>query len=242
MAIFILPFCSIAGSLKPGLYRDFKPTKPLMLEKGSYTFINLEMKNLGKGIWLDARKATSLTLLQCSFESLGLGTGLAVRNQASVQNCEFKNLEIGILATRNKMVSKKKSQSRTGNTFTNLDYGILVPSALVGTDSYKVRGNTFDGNRFGVYLGTGNYNMELKCNVFKETEGIALGSTHVGLLISENANLAGNRIGGSPTTDPVGSPNANRWPLNSIVWNSTTTPTTIDGFVSIKTRPRNWYT
>jgi len=76
LAIFILPFCSIAGSLKPGLYRDFKPTKPLMLEKGSYTFINLEVADLGNGVWLDARKSRSLILFNCRFEGKGSETAI----------------------------------------------------------------------------------------------------------------------------------------------------------------------
>lgn len=49
----LVPFWVQAQNLKPGVYRDLKVGKPIVLDTGRYTFINLQMKNLGKGIWLD---------------------------------------------------------------------------------------------------------------------------------------------------------------------------------------------
>lgn len=122
----------------------------------------------------------------------------------------------------------------TGNTFTGVDRGVVLIKEPGTTTAMaqQIQNNTFTNNLTGVYVDNGLHNLELKCNVFQQTEEIPMGSTHFGLVISENASLEGNRIGGNGAFgNPP--PNANRWPLNSLTWNSTTTPTTVDGFVSI---------
>lgn len=53
LLFLLLALCTLAQTLPPGTFRDLKLDKPLVLDTGVYTFINLEMKNLGKGIWLD---------------------------------------------------------------------------------------------------------------------------------------------------------------------------------------------
>ncbi len=54
LLVFLLfPLWAFSQNLKPGVYRDLNADKPLVLGKGEYTFINLEMKDLGKAVWLD---------------------------------------------------------------------------------------------------------------------------------------------------------------------------------------------
>ena len=228
--ILLIPCISYAQALKPGTYRNLKPTHPLVLDTGNFIFIGLEMKNLGKGIWLDARKARSLTLSHCRFEGTGSGTAVATNNHASITNCIFKKLEKGIWATLSPKPSKKKPQSRTGNTFTGLDYGIMVPTGSSGATPYSITGNIFDGNKNGVYLGSGQFKLELKCNVFSQTTPIPSGNTHVGLLIGENASLFQNRIGGNETSTMPESPNSNYFPRSGTGLNAGP----VDGYVSIK--------
>jgi hypothetical protein len=94
----LIPAFSQGQSLAPGIHRNLKPTQPLVLDTGSFTFIGLEMQNLGKGIWLDARKAREVVLLQCRFSSGNMqGKGVLSSGNLKVRRCSFSNLEQALL-------------------------------------------------------------------------------------------------------------------------------------------------
>lgn len=114
-----------------------------MLDTGSYTFIGLEMKDLGKGIWLDGRKAKSLTLVGCRFEGKGKGLGVLIGKRADIQFCSFIQLETGV-------------------QFSSLKDG-------VGFDSIgkvHIRSNHFWGNYTSVFLEKGKVEVDFYCNYF----------------------------------------------------------------------------
>ncbi|HRH35881.1 MAG TPA: NosD domain-containing protein [Catalimonadaceae bacterium] len=229
LLLFLLPLSTLAQTLPPGTYRDLKPNQPLLLDTGSYTFIGLEMKNLGKGIWLDGRKARSLTVLNSRFEGKHSGTAIATNNHATITNCIFKNLEKGICATVLPNPSKKKTQSRTGNTFTRLDYGMIVPNGTASTTTpYSIMGNTFSSNKTGIYLDNGTFNLEMRCNIFETDENL-FEEERVGLQLGEGAVIVNDGIGGNGTP-PNPKPNANVWPW---VWVGTSPNQTRES-------PPNW--
>ena len=86
------PFCLQAQRLlKAGVYNDLKPKEALVLDTGTFTFIGLEMKGLGKELWLDARKAKSITLVNCQFEGTGKETAILLgRGNHQFSKVEFR--------------------------------------------------------------------------------------------------------------------------------------------------------
>jgi len=170
------------------VYKDLKPDKPLVLGHGEYTFINLEMVKLGKGVWLDARKAKNLTLIGCRFESEGMkGTGVLAAQQLTVQVCTFSRLEKGI-----KVVAKKTKVE-------NAQFNRLT-----------IIGNTFTNNLTSVYLDNGFHSLDLKCNVFNAEE-LSFSLDRKGLVIGADASLFDDRIGGN-NQNQTGPPNSNYFP------------------------------
>jgi hypothetical protein len=96
LILFLLPLSTLAQTLPPGTYRDLKPDKPLVLDTGSYTFINLEMKDLGKGIWLDGRKARKLVLSHCRFYGNAEETALLVGGDVTISHSQFISFSAAI--------------------------------------------------------------------------------------------------------------------------------------------------
>ena len=86
--------------LKAGCYKDLKPTGPLVLDTGSYTFIGLAFKSsFGgfRGPWLDARKARKIELLHCTFEGKDEATAVLSSGDLTVSHCMFNHMKEGIL-------------------------------------------------------------------------------------------------------------------------------------------------
>ena len=200
---WLLVFCFVfpvqaQQVLKPGLYRDLKADKAIVLDTGSYTFIGLEMKNLGKGIWLDACKARSITLYHCQFDGRNEGIALQSSGDVRVSNCTFTKLNTAILQEQ-------------------------IPGSIRKVIIYS---NTFENNATAISLqsstGTQYFTLNLKCNTFlHETTS---GTTRRGLVIGPNVevqsynpspqgNFTPNTIGGDkPFADGYHYPNANIWP------------------------------
>jgi len=212
--LLFLPFWAFSRSLQPGVYKDLKPDKPIVLGHGEYTFINLEMVKLGKGVWLDARKAKNLTLIGCRFESEGMkGTGVLAAQQLTVQVCTFSRLEKGI-----KVVAKK----------TKVEIAQLNQLIIIG--------NTFTNNLTSVYLDNGFHSLDLKCNVFNAEE-LSFSLDRKGVVIGAEASLFQSRIGGNNSPNALGDPNSNYFPrtigVNNViqpfpgyysVWNESENP------------------
>ena len=102
LLLCFLPFLVQAQSLKPGTYYNLKPSEPIILDTGSYTFIGLYFslssgEGRGEVVWLDARNARNLELNHCTFEGQGEGTVVLSSGHLRVQNCRFENLGVGIL-------------------------------------------------------------------------------------------------------------------------------------------------
>lgn len=127
------------------------------------------------------------------------------------------------------LIEPAYSQTRSANTFTGLDYGMLVPSGTASTTTpYSLTGNTFSSNGTGIYLDNGTFNLELRCNIFETDENLNE-EERVGLQMGETAVIVGNKIGGNGGIDqPL--PNANIWPW---VWDGTAPNQT-------KESPANW--
>jgi len=171
------------------VYKDLKPDKPIVLGHGEYTFINLEMVKLGKGVWLDARKAKNLTLIGCRFESEGMkGTGVLAAQQLTVQVCTFSRLEKGI-----KVVAKKTKVE------------------IAQFNRLTIIGNTFTNNLTSVYLDNGFHSLDLKCNVFNAEE-LSFSLDRKGVVIGAEASLFQSRIGGNNSPNALGDPNSNYFP------------------------------
>jgi hypothetical protein len=203
MIKWLLVFCFVfpvqaQQVLKPGLYRDLKADKPIVLDTGSYTFIGLEMKNLGKGIWLDACKARSITLYHCQFDGSNEGIALQSSGDVRVSNCTFTKLNTAILQEQ-------------------------IPGSIRKVIIYS---NTFENNATAISLqsstGTQYFTLNLKCNTFlHETTS---GTERKGLVIGPNVavgsrdpsalnNFAPDVIGGSQALlTGIRYPNANIWP------------------------------
>jgi len=109
------------------------------------------------------------------------------------------------------IVSNKVSV--TGNTFTNVDRGVVIVGEAGATSPLNqvIKGNTFTNNLTSVYLDKGFHNLDLRCNVFNAEE-LSFSLDRKGVVIGADANLFENRIGGTPLTDPPGEPNSNYFP------------------------------
>lgn len=140
LIIFLNSWSISAKILKPGTYRNLKADKSIVLDTGSYTFIGLEMKNLGKGIWLDARKARSLTLINCRFEGTEMETGVFSAKITRLQKCCFRQLQTAI-------------QAENGPT-----------------DSLIVEQNFFENNTFSICSDAEGLTLEMSGNVFLTDE------------------------------------------------------------------------
>ena len=190
------PFCLQAQRLlKAGVYHDLKPKEALVLDTGSFIFIGLEMKGLGKGIWLDGRKATHLTVLNSYFEGKNAGTALATNSNATIVNCYFNNLEYGIYAQG----------------------GRRNPTHPYTT----IRSNTFVDNQTSIYLAKDTFQLALKCNTFIHSVDTIDPVYRKGLVIGEGARIrylqnglpVNNSIGGpADFNSGAAYPNANVWP------------------------------
>lgn len=187
--------------MKPGIYKGLKPTECIILDTGSYTFIGLEMKDLGKGIWLDARKARRVTLLSCHFVGNGKGTGIKAAQDLSVEKCTFRNLEFGIMLV-NPIPIKRKAGKTT------------LKEAMV-----SITANVFANNREAIMIARPKTNLEnFRCNEFT-TNGT---KPHIGLHIGVepgNTETPTGALSGAIGNDGDGSPlrpdpSGNVWPID----------------------------
>lgn len=143
LLLFFFPLSLQAQKLlKAGLYYDLKPKETIVLDTGSFTFIGLEMKGLGDGIWLDARNASSLKLLGCQFEADHSGTAVFTSGNTNIEHSRFLGLKIGM-----KMTS---SFTRYSNAYTRL----------------SIKTSHFWGNEKSIYLAEGSVGVQVLCNYF----------------------------------------------------------------------------
>jgi len=178
--------------LKAEIYNNLKPRKSIVLDTGSFTFTGLEMKDIEGEIWLDARKAKSLTLNNCRFERNKKGKGIAVLVHCSltITNSLMRNMWCGIQIAGN------------GNTC-------------------DIQKNTFENLRYGLWLREGAHPFaNFRCNVFKHTLAASGGTDNLGTGLYVGAqgspsvapSITGNIGGNGNQSIGNPNPNANVWP------------------------------
>ena len=246
MRYLLLFFISISAYgqqvLKAGVYRNLKPTAPIVLDTGSFTFTGLEFKSHiggfrgpgfsglnGKEVLLDASMAREITLLNCIFQGedqKGIALQSAIEKTTVIQ-CRFSGLRVGILA----------NQKQAGK-------GKEMVSIL------SVTSNTFQNLRYGVWLQAGTHTLsDFRCNQFVHT---LTGVNNAGVGLYIGGNLPGQAVpalsgvigdNGLPGNEK---PNGNVWPVapqpvSSTPWpvppgNTLTPDQLLAGWVS----PTNW--
>lgn len=181
-----LPLGEAGRGLKPGIYHNLKPTQPLVLDTGSYTFIDLEMSCIvpplgAMGlVLLDARKAHRLTLVNCHFEGVGESIGVLASAITLVEGCAFYGLQTSLKVEAincdlnvSRSVFSGLNQNRHGSR------GIYCRSA---TGTTSILNNTFTHQDRAVqYEGTSattNTGYNVQQNVFQNnTNAILLDAT-----------------------------------------------------------------
>ena len=189
-------FAEARGGLKAGTYHNLKPTEPIVLDSGRYTFVSLEMNHLGKEIWLDARKATSLTLLRCRFEGNENEMGLFASGDVTISHSEFRHFQTAI-----------RYEDK-------------------GSQTLKLFRNFFEDNDSAVIIHPGSETLKLsfalKCNEFAfSSTGTKRNRMRKGLVIGSGVEL-GHSSGGIFIPQRMGSGERNFWDVyeypNGNIW------------------------
>jgi len=246
MRYLLLFFISISAYgqqvLKAGVYRNLKPTAPIVLDTGSFTFTGLVFKSPiggfrgpgfsglnGKEVLLDASKAREITLLNCIFQGedqKGIALQSAIEKTTVIQ-CRFSGLRVGILA----------NQKQAGK-------GKEMVSIL------SVTSNTFQNLRYGVWLQAGTHTLsDFRCNQFVHTltgvnnagVGLYIGGNLLGQAVPALGGVIGDN--GLPGNEK---PNGNVWPVAPQPFSSTPWPVppgntlTPDQLLAGWVSPTNW--
>lgn len=201
--------------LPPGVYKDLRPTKPIVLKKGSYTFIGLVFapphRGGWEGPWLDGRKADTARFYQCTFTGLEKGTILKMSGVVIVEGCVFEGKAPDQPTQGIDFLNGKRLIVRNC-TFSNLSTALHFNAGGANNRHFSLSRNKFTNNLTSIELTNGTVDFQLRCNEFITPNPTPTGQTRYGLRIGEDASLLNDRIGGSQTSDPIGEPNGNYWP------------------------------
>jgi len=190
------------GDLKAGIYHNLKTREAIVLDTGTFVFIGLELKDMGKYIWLDGRKAKSITLSHCRFEGNNNDTCLLASGVVTIGHSEFKNFQTAILYQD----QDNKTLKVFRNHFSENDSAIVI---------YKKQNSE-----------TLKLSFSLKCNEFSTSSSAKINRIQKGLVIGKGVELGytsagiflSQRIGSGERNfwDSFEYPNGNIWPGGSI--------------------------
>jgi hypothetical protein len=193
---------------------------------------------LPQGIWAD----TGQGLRKPERTTVGIFAQITDLDSVEIRHLALDSLRFGLMGyaigdyTRWKVDHNHFHRLDTAVAWSRIGFGSTTSVFTL----LSIRQNRFDSCITGVSLDLSAEDLSINstefvfsCNDFSHAKSRLYDNTTCGLVLKPRFWLAGKRIGGAPSTIPVGSPNANRWPLRSLVWNADSTPTTVDGFVSI---------
>jgi hypothetical protein len=243
---WLLVFCFVfpvqaQQVLKHGVYRNLKPTQPLILRTGSFIFIGLEMTSIITPLelvpprrvvrgpelaWLDGRKADTVRFINCRFTGITQGLVLRLGGTVFIDSSYFDGTDWQTEALLKG--SKPAIEERTGieynqgnqlsithSLFQNLNTAVVFSgNKAQKTGANTLRENTFINNGTNLLFRStykAGYKLDLKCNRFTTPTSPAPFAMRYGIYVEAGAGMPD--IGGTGVDDNP-SPAGNWWPSN----------------------------
>ena len=221
-----------AVGLKPGIYRNLKLTEPVVLKKGSYTFVGLEMHGAslmfgGKEpiVWVDATRADTVRFIDCLFTEIDNGTVLLLKGVAKVGNCVFEGkawpgfLQQASVGNKKRVgvhfTTRNGSLTLVCNQFSKLHTATQLAGSKGKRVEHYIRQNTYADNETALRFESSyqaNHKVTLKCNTFTTPSSPSPFTTRYGMYVEEGAEMPD--IGGLGATVEQEKPAANWWPVD----------------------------
>jgi hypothetical protein len=226
---FVPCFLQAQTLLKAGTYHNLKSDKPIVLKKGSFSFIGLQMNRIAsstafRGSWIDGHKADTVRFFDCLFSGIEKGTVLKLSGVVKIENCVFEAVPFKIESLKRK--ESQMNSIKTGieyqqgssiavsnSTLKNLNYGIVFYGTTQGSAINNIKENTFDNNQHSLLFKSSykaSYQVNFNCNRFNYTSAAPF-TKRYGIYVENGANMP--NIGGTGANG-VDYPSGNWWPRN----------------------------